>query len=105
MFGRRSVYPPHSWECGRGICSNVQVFFQGGTESKLHLPTAWRKFEVVGKRAGLGLCSFKTNSLNSSQLNKSYFDFVPWHNGRFSLQAPEGKCLQVPSVLLGRLGL
>lgn len=42
--------------------------------------------------------------MNSSQLNKSYFDFILWHNGRFSLQAPEGKCLQVPSVLLGRLG-
>lgn len=77
---------------------------QGGTESKLHPPTARRKFQVVGKRVGLGLCFFKTNSLNSSQVNKSYFDFILWHNGRFSLQAPEGKCLQVPSLLLGRLG-
>lgn len=39
---------------------------RGGTESKLHLPAARRKFQVVGKRVGLGLGSFKTNSLNSS---------------------------------------
>lgn len=39
---------------------------QGGAEAKLHLPAARRKFQVVGKRVGLGLCFFKTNSLNSS---------------------------------------
>jgi len=39
---------------------------QGGTESKLHLPAARRKCRVVGKRVGLGLCFFKTDSLNSS---------------------------------------
>lgn len=77
---------------------------QGGTKSKLHLPAAWRKFHMVGKRVGLGLCFFKTNYLNSSQLKKSYFDFILWHDGSFSLLSPEGKSLQVPNVLLGRLG-
>lgn len=81
------------------LCKRAVLHFpagQGGTESKLHLPAARRKFQVVGKRVGLGLHFLKTNSLNSSQVNKSYFDFILWH--RFSLQAPEGKCLQVPSV-------
>ena len=90
------------------LCKRAVLHFpggQGGTESKLHLPAARRKFQVVGKRVGLGRCFFKTNSLNSSQVNKSYFDFILWHNRRFSLQAPEGKRLQVPSVLLGRRGL
>lgn len=67
----------------------------------LHLPAARRKFHVKVRGEALGLC--KTNSLNSSQLNKPYFDFVLWHNRRFPPQAPEGKCVQVPSVLLGRL--